>query len=162
MHTRIYLGSRGDQGRLVERDVLEEPFVGELVQIRSTEKVVQLVLSKDGGICVDDTSLAGVEHAGSSPVQKTKLFIRPNILDGVHRDADARSSALLLPSGETLELKLVKDDFDGVDEVIELFGCMSGGRSDAETFLANGDRGVVDRLDIDTVLIEEGVGGLFG
>lgn len=45
--------------------------------------------------------------------------------------------------------------------VAELAGVAGGGR-DAETFLADGDGGVVDGLYVDVVFVEEQVGGFLG
>lgn len=48
-------------------------------------------------------------------------------------------SSLSGPIGDSLELELVEDGFDGVEEVLLLLGGVSGGGSDSKSLGSDGD-----------------------
>lgn len=61
-----------------------------------------------------------------------------------------------------LDVESSEDVVNGGNEVVELSSIMARSRGDAEALFANRDGGVVDGLNVDTVIGEESVGSSLG
>lgn len=106
--------------------------------------------------------LAILQDHGSGSIFQAELSVGPDGRNGSsdgHSDTGAASESL--PFGSTLDAERVEDGVNGRDEVIQLGSVVAGSGRDAETFFADSDGGVVDRLNVDAVVGEERVGGGF-
>jgi hypothetical protein len=98
------------------------------------------------------------KHSGTC---QTKLFVAPN---GRNRFLDFAANSATAPDSGPVHLS-----FDGesgecvvkcIGNAIELLKSMAGSYGESETFLATRDSGIVDRLDVNAMLLEKVVGCL--
>lgn len=108
---------------------------------------------------INDGLLTGLQYAGCGTVQQTKLFIRPDGLNRLRvRNADARVAAELAPVRGAFDTELGEDRVDSVRETRNLLDIVTGSDGEPETLLTACDGRVVDRLHVDIVLFQQGVG----
>lgn len=103
------------------------------------------------------------EDARACTIQEPKLLFVPDGLDNLFiGHSNACTTTHCLPLSLALDAKTVKRLVDGGDQPVHLLDGVSGGWGNAETFFTHSDSGVVDRLDIDTVIDEKRVRGSLG
>lgn len=128
-----------------------------------TEEIVELLPGDVYGPLVDDPLLTSLQRLRSRTVSQTDLLIRPDGLDLLsvgHTDIGVTTE--FSPVLSALDVQLGEGLVDGFGEASDLLGRVAGCDSEAETFLAASDGGVVDSLDVDVVLGEQVVGGSLG
>lgn len=99
-----------------------------------------------------------VQHPGSRAVMEPELLVIPHRLDELRLglgQAHTSTASSGFPVAEAVDLELGEGLIDGADEFVHLFEGVAGSDGDAETFFANGDRGVVDGLNVDVVIGEK-------
>lgn len=128
-----------------------------------TEEIVKLLSGDVHGPLVDDPLLTSLQRLRSCAISQTDLLIRPDGLDllGVGH-TNIGVSAEFSPVLSALDVQLGEGLVDSFGEASDLLGRVARCDSEAETFLAASDGGVVDSLDVDVVLGEQVVGGSLG
>ena len=134
-------------------------ILSEVRRVPTTEGDVEAPLRLAKGLEIDDglVALRVAEHLGRRAVRQAELRVRPDrrdLLRDVFR-ANTRTPALAYPVRAALNTERVEYAVHRVNEVVHLLDGVSGGRGNAQALLADRDSGVVDALDIDTMVDEE-------
>ncbi|KAI6755080.1 hypothetical protein HG531_004186 [Fusarium graminearum] len=87
-----------------------------------------------------------------------ELLVGPERILHVALLADTNESTLSSPVRGSLDVEASPDLINGLDKLVAVLLYMTGCRGNAETFLTNWNGGVVDGLDIDSVVVEKHVG----
>lgn len=123
-----------------------------------SQKVGELLPGQVYSDGIDYALLSVPKRLGSSSIQKAQLLIGPdggNSLGIGHPNAG--TTAFSLPVLNALDLELGEDLIDSGNEVIHLFSSVPGSDCEPQPFLAASDGGVVDGLDVDSVVSEQGI-----
>ena len=124
-----------------------------------TKKMGKPVLGGLNSFEADKALLATtLEARGSRAILEAELLVGPDVLDlGSVRDSNTCAATFSDPLGSALETELLEHGVDALHQVSNLLGGVAGSGRDTKTLLANGDRRVVDALDVDLVLRKEHV-----
>ena len=151
-----YLFQRVD-GRIPQIDLAFEDATGlrpggyELPQ-----EVGKLFPGQVHGLGINDALFPVFERLGGSSIQKTQLFIGPDGDNGLGIDhSNACATTLSLPVLNALDVELGEDLVDGGNEVVHVFGGVPWGDREPQPLLTAGNGGVVDGLDVDSVVGEQ-------
>lgn len=118
-----------------------------------TQKMIESTASGVDCLDVDNTLLTIPEGARAGTVEQTQLLIGPNWIDhiGLAWNADASTSTESFPIASTVNIQFEEDLIDCADEMGLLFESVPGCNSDAEAFLAAGDSGIINSLNVNVV-----------
>ena len=128
-----------------------------------TQQVGQPILS-DLDTLVTHNSLSSLVQPGRSrPIKQAQLLVAPDRLDlDFLRHTHTSPPADRLPISGPLEVQLVPHGLERLDEMFNLFRRVAGRGRDAQTFLAAGNSGVIDGLDVNVVFGQQHVGSFLG
>ena len=136
---------------------LDEGTVEEGTDLRytrdRTQKMIEPAASGVDCLDVDNALLTIPERARASTVEQTQLLIGPNWIDHIRLawDADASTSTKIFPIASTVNIQFEEDLIDCADEVGLLFERVPGCNSDTEAFLAAGNSGIINSLNVNVV-----------
>jgi len=123
-----------------------------------SQKVGELVPGQVYGLGINDPLLSFLERLGGGSIQKAQLLISPDRGNGLRIDhSNTGTTTLSLPVLNALDFELGEDLVDSRNEVVHLFGGVPRSNREPQPLLATSNGGVVDGLDIDTVVGEQGV-----
>ncbi|KAI6772313.1 hypothetical protein HG530_003271 [Fusarium avenaceum] len=117
--------------------------------------LLELKLQKSFSDVVNSVTL-GLDLLGS--LLNVELLVCPKRLLDVVLFTNTDETTLGSPVGGSLDAETVPDFINGLDKLVAVLLHVARGRCNAQTLLANGDSGVVDRLDVDSIIVQEHIG----